>query len=42
MMGLNLVYLVFIAFLPFPTGLLGRNFGNPLSVAIFAAVVGVN
>jgi uncharacterized membrane protein len=39
--GLNLVYLAFIAFLPFPTALLGEYFENPLSVAIYAANVGV-
>lgn len=37
--GLNLVYLAFIAFLPFPTGLLGNFFENPLSVAIYAVNV---
>jgi uncharacterized membrane protein len=34
--GLNLVYLAFIAFLPFPTALLGTYFENPLSVVIYA------
>jgi uncharacterized membrane protein len=38
---LNLVYLVFIAFLPFPTALLGNYFENPLSVATYAVAVGV-
>jgi uncharacterized membrane protein len=33
---LNLIYLAFIAFLPFPTALLGNFFENPLSVAIYA------
>jgi uncharacterized membrane protein len=37
----NLVYLAFIAFLPFPTGLLGELFENPLSVAIYAIVVAI-
>jgi uncharacterized membrane protein len=37
----NLVYLAFIAFLPFPTGLLGELFENPLSVAIYAVVVAI-
>jgi uncharacterized membrane protein len=41
MIGLNLVYLMFIAFLPFPTALLGKYFENPLSVAIYAVNVGV-
>jgi uncharacterized membrane protein len=36
---LNLVYLLFIAFLPFPTALLGNFFGNPLSIAIYAVAV---
>jgi len=37
--GINLVYLMFIAFLPFPTGLLGNYFENPLSVAVYAVAV---
>jgi uncharacterized membrane protein len=37
----NLVYLAFIAFLPFPTGLLGTLFENPLSVALYAMVVAI-
>lgn len=36
---INLVYLAFIAFLPFPTDLLGTYFHNPLSVAIYAGNV---
>jgi uncharacterized membrane protein len=40
-LGLNLIYLCFIAFLPFPTALLGAYFENPLSVAIYAVTVGV-
>ena len=39
--SLNLVYLAFIAFLPFPTALLGTYFENPLSVVIYAAAVGI-
>jgi uncharacterized membrane protein len=39
--GLNLVYLAFIAFLPFPTALLGEYFSNPLSVVIYAVAVGI-
>jgi uncharacterized membrane protein len=39
--GINLVYLAFIAFLPFPTALLGEYFENPLSVAIYAVNVGI-
>jgi uncharacterized membrane protein len=37
---INLIYLAFIAFLPFPTDLLGTYFHNPLSVAFYAAAVG--
>jgi uncharacterized membrane protein len=39
--GLNLIYLAFIAFLPFPTALLGEYFSNPLSIVIYAIAVGV-
>jgi uncharacterized membrane protein len=38
---LNLIYLAFIAFLPFPTALLGEYFENPLSIAIYATNVGI-
>jgi uncharacterized membrane protein len=41
LIGLNLVYLAFIAFLPFPTALLGNYFENPLSVAIYAVNVAI-
>jgi len=41
LIALNLVYLAFIAFLPFPTALLGEYFENPLSVAIYAVNVAV-
>jgi TMEM175 potassium channel family protein len=41
LIGLNLVYLAFIAFLPFPTALLGEYFENPLSVTIYAINVAV-
>jgi uncharacterized membrane protein len=41
MMGLNLLYLAFVAFLPFPTALLGSYFENPLSIAIYALNVGI-
>jgi uncharacterized membrane protein len=33
---LNLVYLAFVAFLPFPTELVGTYEGNPISVVLFA------
>jgi uncharacterized membrane protein len=36
LIALNLVYLAFIAFLPFPTALLGNYFDNPLSVIAYA------
>ena len=36
---LNLLYLAFIAFLPFPTALLGEYFENPLSITIYAVNV---
>lgn len=39
MIALNLVYLAFIAFLPFPTALLGEYFENPLTTAIYAVNV---
>jgi uncharacterized membrane protein len=38
---MNLVYLAFVAFLPFPTALLGTYFENPLSVAIYAVMVAI-
>jgi uncharacterized membrane protein len=37
----NLAYLAFIAFLPFPTALLGTFFENPLSVAFYAVMVAI-
>jgi uncharacterized membrane protein len=40
LIGLNLIYLGFIAFLPFPTALLGIYFENPLSIVIYATAVG--
>jgi uncharacterized membrane protein len=39
LIGINLVYLMFIAFLPFPTALLGNYFENPLAVTIYAVSV---
>ena len=41
MIGLNLVYLAFVAFLPFPTALLGNYFENPLAFVIYAVAVAV-
>jgi uncharacterized membrane protein len=37
--GLNLIYLMFVAFLPFPTALLGNYFENPLSIGVYAITV---
>jgi uncharacterized membrane protein len=39
LIALNLVYLAFIAFLPFPSDLLGTYFENPLSVTTYAVTV---
>jgi uncharacterized membrane protein len=41
LISLNLLYLAFIAFLPFPTALLGEYFANPLSVVIYAVNVAI-
>ena len=41
LVAINLFYLAFIAFLPFPTALLGAYFDNPLSVVIYATCVGI-
>jgi uncharacterized membrane protein len=38
---INLLYLAFIAFLPFPTDVLGNYFENPISVASYALAVAV-
>ena len=37
----NLIYLGFIAFLPFPTALLGNYFENPLAVSSYAVSVAI-
>ena len=37
----NLVYLGFVAFLPFPTDLLGTYFDNPLAVSVYAIAVAI-
>ncbi len=39
LIGINLVYLMFVAFLPFPTGLLGNFFENPLAIVLYALAV---
>lgn len=41
LIGLNLIYLAFIALVPYPTSLLGNYASNPLSVAFFALVLSV-
>jgi uncharacterized membrane protein len=41
LISLNLLYLAFIAFLPFPTALLGEYFANPLSIVIYAVNVAI-
>ena len=38
---INLAYLGFVAFLPFPTDLLGTYFSNPLSFIVYAAFVAI-
>ncbi len=39
LIAINLLYLAFIAFLPFPTDLLGTYFDNAMSVATYAVTV---
>jgi TMEM175 potassium channel family protein len=39
LIALHMPYLALVAFLPFPTALLGAYFENPLSIAIYAANV---
>ena len=41
LMALNLVYLAFVAFLPFPTSLVGGHEDNPVSVILFALTMAV-
>jgi uncharacterized membrane protein len=41
LIAVNLVYLAFVAFLPFPTALLGNYFDNPLSVIVYALNIAV-
>jgi uncharacterized membrane protein len=41
LVGLNLVYLGFIAFLPFPTALFGTFFENPLAFITYAVAVAI-
>lgn len=37
----NTIYLAFVAFLPFPTALLGTYFENPVSIVAYAIAVGL-
>jgi uncharacterized membrane protein len=39
--GLNLLYLAFIALLPFPTDLLGNYFENPIAIVVYTLNVSV-
>ena len=41
LIAINLVYLAFVAFLPFPTGLLGAYFENPVSIVTYALAVAI-
>jgi uncharacterized membrane protein len=41
LIGINLLYLGFVAFLPFPTALLGNYFENPAAVAGYAIAVAI-
>lgn len=41
LIGLTLVYLAFVALLPFPSSLVGEHEGNPVSVLVFAVVLAV-
>ncbi len=38
---INMVYLAFVAFLPFPTALLGTYFENPVSIAVYAVSIAI-
>lgn len=38
---LNTIYLAFVAFLPFPTALLGTYFENPVSIVAYAIAIGL-
>ena len=39
LLSINLLYLAFVAFLPFPTDLLGNYFDNPVAVSVYAVAV---
>jgi uncharacterized membrane protein len=38
---LNMAYLAFVAFLPFPTALLGTYFENPVSIVVYAVAIAI-
>jgi uncharacterized membrane protein len=38
---LNMAYLAFVAFLPFPTAVLGTYFENPVSIVVYAVAIAV-
>jgi uncharacterized membrane protein len=38
---INMIYLAFVAFLPFPTALLGTYFENPVSIAVYAVAIAI-
>jgi uncharacterized membrane protein len=41
LMSVNMAYLAFIAFLPFPTALVGEYESNPMAVVLFAVCLGI-
>jgi uncharacterized membrane protein len=41
LMWLNLLLLMFVAFLPFPTAVLGQHLGSPAAAALYAISVGL-
>jgi uncharacterized membrane protein len=41
LLWLNNLYLMWIAFLPFPTGLLGRHPAQPVAVALYGAICAI-
>jgi TMEM175 potassium channel family protein len=41
LISINLVYLAFVAFLPFPTALIGRYEENPISLVLFAGTLAI-
>jgi uncharacterized membrane protein len=41
LISINMVYLAFVAFLPFPSALVGRYEQNPISILLFALCLGI-